>query len=242
MDEVDLSFEKMTMEESSGLHKMAQNDGNSEQTGKDLLARLTADQMPTFQSFYVNVLEESGLSVCDSFEYEMGLLKDYEAREGPLHDGNTPSKVNEKYEKTAIADGDRAFHKFKKRIQHCKEQCLRYEWNGSPLLISEIVKPTQATDNIPPCSNCGCDRVFEMQLMPALASLLQAKKSATSDKVTSQGACLCKDYTRMDFGTILIYTCSKSCSKTENGENIPNNEFVITQSSPDSEMLDNILK
>ena len=65
----------------------------------------------------------------------------------------------------------------------------RYQWDGTPLLITDKVPSTPSA-----CQHCGAPRVFELQLMPPLVYLLKASTGAS-----------------VEFGTILVYTCSKSC-------------------------------
>lgn len=243
---VDMSFGKMTIEEKPTEMEAESDCGEVDlgTTRKALHLKLQKEQSPCFTPFHVHVVEESTLHTSDTFDYEIGLLREYEAREGPLEDFHkeNPTSGYEKYEKTVIADGDKMFHKFKKQIQACKEQCLRYQWNGKPLLLSEKVKPSQPLENVPVCGNCGSERIFEMQLMPALASLLQSKASESEEsKEGPNGACFLHDETRMDFGTIFIYTCKNSCNKAEGGNSIPLEEVVIAQPSPDSEMFDKIV-
>lgn len=55
--------------------------------------------------------------------------------------------------------------------------------------LSESSKPTQ-------CSHCGGEMVFEMQVLPTLISKLRLIQSPEM---------------RLEFGTILVYTCRKSC-------------------------------
>lgn len=61
---------------------------------------------------------------------------------------------------------------------------------------AETAAPAEAT--IPPCQHCGAPRDFEFQLMPQLLSNFDSKTAA---------ACA-----HLDFGTIAVYTCSRSCS------------------------------
>ena len=204
----------------------------------DLYLKLCRNSPPCFRPMYVHVLEEGGSSSFEIFDYELSLLREYEAREGVIREEATTKSVSEKYEKTSIADGDRAFHKFQKRTRFCKQQCLRYSWNGLPLLLSEKVKPYLPIDHIPPCSNCGSARVFEIQLMPALVSHL----SRANEEGVPQGACLFAEDAKIDFGTIFIYTCRQSCDKTNDGNFVPVDEFVVMQACPDSEAFQDFVK
>nr|XP_020840668.1 programmed cell death protein 2-like isoform X3 [Phascolarctos cinereus] len=88
----------------------------------------------------------------------------------------------------------------------------RYSWNGQPLFIT---CPSSDATGIPSCSNCGSCRVFEFQLMPALVSMLKNTLLDIS----------------VEFGTVLIYTCQKSCWPA-NHQN-PVEEFCVIQEDPD---------
>ncbi|KAG3255805.1 programmed cell death protein 2-like isoform X3 [Ictidomys tridecemlineatus] len=122
------------------------------------------------------------------------------------------SDGNEKYEKTKIKSGDQMFYKFMKRIAACQEQILRYSWSGEPLFLT---CPTSEITDIPACSHCGGQRIFEFQLMPALISMLQSANLGLS----------------VEFGTILVYTCEKSC--WPQNHQTPMEEFCIIQEDPD---------
>lgn len=226
--------------------------------------------LPKFDSFYIHVLEEPEPRT-GSLSYEENLLREYEKREGPLSEleKGTGSRTGEKYEKSEVADGDRTFHKFQKRLRRCQEQCLRYQWNGSPLLLSDKVAPSHDLDDVPVCSNCHSERVFELQLMPALSFVLNKVKSdivaqehrntaeileenprnnkhkldesAAINGTSIASASNCCS-TRIEFGTIFVYTCSNSCIASEEGFNVPVKEFVVIQSDPDSKVLEERLK
>lgn len=89
---------------------------------------------------------------------------------------------------------DKHFRAFKKRIAVEPEQVVRYQRAGDPLLVSEEGIPS--VSDIPSCE-CGAARVFEFQIMPQLLYFLKL------DTVSSPS---------IDWGTLLIYTCSNSCS------------------------------
>lgn len=106
---------------------------------------------------------------------------------------------------------DSAFQKFADRVGQNPEQCIRYEFGGQPLLYSRTdavgallqqgggqVGIITARKGMPPCQNCGANRVFEVQLMPqAIAELEQ-------DEVDLDG---------MDWGTIIVGVCEKDCQE-----------------------------
>ena len=71
---------------------------------------------------------------------------------------------------------------------------------GVPLWWSSSHRPL-ATD-IPPCARCGAARVFELQVMPQTLHYVLPEGGA--------GAAA-----GMDFGTLCVYTCPKSCALDE---------------------------
>ncbi|KAI3635742.1 hypothetical protein MIR68_006380 [Amoeboaphelidium protococcarum] len=94
---------------------------------------------------------------------------------------------------------DRMFLKFQKRIRNDLDQVLRYArsvdcLNPEPLYVSEQNIPQQKS--IPQCLNCKSERTFEFQLMPQILNYLGLDH---------------RDTKSLDFGSIMIYTCSQSC-------------------------------
>ncbi|XP_018606919.1 programmed cell death protein 2-like isoform X2 [Scleropages formosus] len=129
--------------------------------------------LPVFKPYYICVVEEGSFKEQPDMEHVQRLLQDYETREG-ITIGQLDSSEGvwevEKYEKTQASHGDKVFCKFMKRISICPKQILRYCWNGSPLLITDL--KSKVAQRIPPCSYCGNQRIFEFQLMPAFVSFL----------------------------------------------------------------------
>ncbi|XP_022083186.1 programmed cell death protein 2-like [Acanthaster planci] len=101
----------------------------------------------------------------------------------------------EELEKMALTESkeDRQFAKFKNRTDYEPDQVIRYQRGGQPLLISTENQPQQK--DIPPCTSCGSVRQFEFQVMPQLLLHLDVDSLGQS----------------IDWGTLLIYTCAKSC-------------------------------
>lgn len=77
---------------------------------------------------------------------------------------------------------------FNERMSRCPDQVLRYARFDEPLT------PEKLEINVPPCPRCGEKRVFEVELMPTIIYTLEPDSS-------------------MDFGPILVYTCSKDCNE-----------------------------
>ncbi|XP_076257323.1 zinc finger protein RP-8 [Rhynchophorus ferrugineus] len=103
----------------------------------------------------------------------------------------------------ASSEKDKVFLKFKKQISYYPEQVVRYSRGGNPLLIAKEPLPT----SIPDCELCGGHRQFEFQIMPQMLSELKEQN--------------------LDFGVILIYTCTSSC--VGNSVNSYKKEFAFRQ-------------
>ena len=97
----------------------------------------------------------------------------------------------EKEEET-VTGVDKQFLKFQKRIALAPDQVLRYYHidndtsNEGPLWVAE------EQDQIIPNCDCGAPRKFEFQIMPQLLNYI-------GDNI--------------DWGTILVYTCTSDCSR-----------------------------
>lgn len=77
---------------------------------------------------------------------------------------------------------------------------------GAPLWISSVNK---LDGPIPPCENCGAPRLFEIQIMPQILSYVLQGLKATVSATGPAGV----EGVDLDFGTLAIYTCSKSCTE-----------------------------
>ncbi|CAH1273262.1 PDCD2L [Branchiostoma lanceolatum] len=119
----------------------------------------------------------------------------------------------ESYEKSIARHGDKIFQKFAKRVALCPEQILRYSRKGNPLYIQE---PEETHMVAPPCSHCGGQRVFELQLMPTMISILKRQGADSNDPV-------------LEFGTVLVYTCASSCWTQQSMSCV---EYVVVQADP----------
>ena len=102
----------------------------------------------------------------------------------------------------------KTFDHFSSIASQNPEQVLRYERNGSPLLYSKadavgkLLTGGQKYSHtrIPKCSNCGEQRVFELQLMPCAISVLE---DASKIDVIEEG---------MEWGTVIVAACGVDCS------------------------------
>ncbi|XP_050039168.2 programmed cell death protein 2-like isoform X1 [Dermacentor andersoni] len=190
---------------------------SSERDHKEMLRGL---QRPSaFKSFYISVVEESaspGETAADV--HARKLLQEYEAGEGnafrmPSKGQGCTTYAQELYEKAYHSDV--IFHRFHKRLRRYPQQLMRFCWEGEPLFIC----PPPPSWEPNKCETCGARRCFELQAMPALIPSL---KIEGCDKV--RGA-------PVEFGTVLVYSCSASCWK-EGDKWQP--EVALVQRDPDA--------
>lgn len=169
------------------------------------------------------MVEESDLGgEEDDLQHAQQLLREYERREGvavgELEGGEGGGGGREeKYEKTRARHGDAVFSRFMKKISLCPQQILRYCRGGKPHFISE--PPSNMAQVVSACGSCGASRTFELQLMPALVSLLQRKDGEAE----------------LEFGTVLVYTCTNSCWTAGSGSAVE--EFCFVQTDPDQQLF-----
>ncbi|XP_038130183.1 programmed cell death protein 2-like [Cyprinodon tularosa] len=189
-------------------------------SGLERLSLVEPKDVPVYRPLFISVLEESELGgEDDELEHAQQLLREYERREGVAVRGSDEGGGEEKYEKTKARHGDHVFSRFMKTISTCPQQILRYQRHGTPLFISK--PPPSLSRLIPACGSCGEPRVFELQLMPALVSLLQRTDGGAEDQ--------------LEFGTVLIYSCRASCWTV--GSESPVEEFCWVQSDPDQHLF-----
>ncbi|XP_018420370.1 PREDICTED: programmed cell death protein 2-like isoform X2 [Nanorana parkeri] len=174
----------------------------------------SSDSGDIFRCYYIAVVDEKECEWDTDLDHARRLLQEYERREASSVEELESCELKgqgEKYEKSDLKSRDLMFYKFLRKIAPCQQQILRYSCNGQPLCIS----PLDATSQPPPCPRCGSRRIFEFQLMPALVTMLQGAKSDLL----------------LEFGTVLIFTCERSC--WEASDRTPVQEFCIVQEDPD---------
>lgn len=136
---------------------------------------------------------------------------------------------------------DKTFEHFSRILAQNPEQILRYEFRGSPLLYSSSdavathfvlpghnlhqsqkarVKTSGPVKGIPSCQHCGAARVFEMQLVPYLIYELEKDNEEAMKLDGGEG---------MEWGTIIVGTCSKNCGDEDEGNVVFREEWVGVQ-------------
>ncbi|PVD32066.1 hypothetical protein C0Q70_07494 [Pomacea canaliculata] len=183
-----------------------------------------ANNVVCLPAYYINVFEET-TDDSELTSHVASLLHNYEEKEGKkvqaLVEENRMAQrqgttIIETYEKADVPHGDYQCHKFIMRLKLCPEQCIRYQWNGSPLLISQPKDGKLAVEN---CSSCGGTLVFELQLVPPILQFLRFPGQSEP---------------AVEFGTVLIFTCKSSCWSQAD---MWKEEQVVLQPDPDQYLL-----
>ncbi|KAJ3213842.1 programmed cell death protein [Dinochytrium kinnereticum] len=186
----------------------------------------------------------------EQYTHEMKLLEQYR-KSGNVIDLDSPGEgggedgmswAGESYEKIRPKHYDKVFKKFQKAVEKVPEQCLRYSFKGTPLFYAtDVILQNLSTSGPPPCPKCSSPRVFEMQIMPSILSILPTEQyasrikreeekalRATADNHSKQSfptqadvaTVLSQMSVGMDFGTVLVYTCEKDCGVEDGGADV----------------------
>lgn len=99
----------------------------------------------------------------------------------------------------------------------------RYNWKGKPLLITD--KQHAPQDGEVTCKSCDAPALFEFQLMPPLVYILQ---QINTDRTREN----------MEFGTVLVYSCSESCWSDKDGGFRQETAFV--ESDPETHTINTL--
>ncbi|KAH7103804.1 programmed cell death protein 2 [Auriculariales sp. MPI-PUGE-AT-0066] len=103
---------------------------------------------------------------------------------------------------------------------------------------SAAPRRTFSADRLPRCSACDAPRVFECQLMPNLINILKSSSAATKQTDEQRKAELERVLSRkgvtdergtMEWGTCLVFSCSKDCTDGKEPVAIWREEHVIVQ-------------
>lgn len=154
-----------------------------------------------FVPCFMSVWEESE-SVANTVDRHVKeLLLDYQQKHNAISSEDVApidcgTGVDETYEKSAPAHGDKMFHYFLTKIQKNPGQILRYNRDDSPLLLAPF------NEKVRRCEYCDGEMIFEFQVLPTLIPKLRLIGDA-------------RDSSRLEFGTVLIFSCRKSCWDTD---------------------------
>ncbi|KAI6180033.1 VMA21-like domain protein [Aphelenchoides besseyi] len=103
---------------------------------------------------------------------------------------------------------DHAYKRFCCLNQRRPSQLIRYALGAQPLSATDYSPVPSLHDNltnpklmVPNCERCGSKRVFELQLMPHLLTLMEVDAPGAS----------------VDWATVFIYTCERSCDLNNAG-------------------------
>uniref|UniRef100_U5EXL9 Programmed cell death protein 2 C-terminal domain-containing protein n=1 Tax=Corethrella appendiculata TaxID=1370023 RepID=U5EXL9_9DIPT len=189
---------------------------------RDLLALLKQPQHIskeindlTLKSYFIGVDEEREHIPYIS-DHIRDMLQDYQKQEDLKKSPDSPisgacggldnNQEHEKYEKSIPLHGDLIFHNFMSKIQENAGQILRYSRDSVPPLLIAPLK-----EKFPKCINCGSDVICELQILPTIISILRFENNEQAP---------------IDFGNVLILTCSKSCWDTPDKMRL---EMVLVQ-------------
>ncbi|KAJ1536652.1 programmed cell death protein [Cladochytrium tenue] len=127
----------------------------------------------------------------DHYDYERRLLEQYARSErvavpdsrAAVSTSSAASAAGEwsgeAYEKVRPKHYDKVFKTFQRTVEMEPAQCVRYGIGTRPVFFaSDDVLRTLSTTGPPPCQRCGGQRAFELQLMPAVLSLLPTEEEA----------------------------------------------------------------
>ncbi|XP_025091518.1 programmed cell death protein 2-like isoform X2 [Pomacea canaliculata] len=218
-----ISSEELLVDE-EGIHRMMELMAVPERDKPKEMQTICANNVVCLPAYYINVFEET-TDDSELTSHVASLLHNYEEKEGKkvqaLVEENRMAQrqgttIIETYEKADVPHGDYQCHKFIMRLKLCPEQCIRYQWNGSPLLISQPKDGKLAVEN---CSSCGGTLVFELQLVPPILQFLRFPGQSEP---------------AVEFGTVLIFTCKSSCWSQAD---MWKEEQVVLQPDPDQYLL-----
>ncbi|KAI9284782.1 programmed cell death protein 2 [Umbelopsis sp. AD052] len=184
-----------------------------------------------FPGHYLYISEEEIAETFDSLGLDMSKYQKYLDLQQQSEDAVDDSEdgiswAGETYEKQDVPRGfDKAFKKFTERVGAWPEQCVRYEFGGSPLLFSNsdqaakslIVSSSDgygvySNSQLPVCPHCGSKRTFEFQLMPHMLSLLSVTEHAMIEEQTLDKTGKDQWNVGMEFGTVMIFVCENDCN------------------------------
>ncbi|KAK9717259.1 hypothetical protein K7432_006346 [Basidiobolus ranarum] len=193
--------------------------------------------IPAFPAQYLYIDEEV-LEEADS-KIDIAKYSKFLVQEDEDVDEDAGTWQGEAYEKSWKPKGyDKAFKRFTEVVSENPEQCVRYDFSGSPLLytnrdsVAALLSSTSgnvmdkksinySSSKIPKCPHCNSERVFEFQLMPNILSELPTEKLSDNspfnldlnqEEVRKLGdGVIHKFDLGMEWGTIMVFSCEKDC-------------------------------
>lgn len=122
---------------------------------------------------------------------------------------------------------DPYLYKFNHTIQFASNQILRlYYWDDSSILwinYKTKIEQEKKQQIIPPCPRCHGERKCEIQIMPQIIYYLEQSEQPIPS---------------IDFGTILIYTCSNACELSQDSSDCYVEECTFIQQFDQTEDMD----
>lgn len=192
---------------------------NSETTDEERFSSIRDLLFPQYEI----VIEDEDPKFIEDFaknhvEEEKKLFKKY-SRNVKTLDANEKQELNE-FEWENDVELDPVLEEFQNHIRAYSSQCVRYNRGLDLDQVLWMSKDFQCTKNdIPFCSYCGGNMVFEFQVMPQTLHYLSVDGWRGSRKVS------------MDWGVLAVFTCKESCN---NGLEAYKEEFVWFHKNPGS--------
>eukprot|EP01134_Creolimax_fragrantissima_P006801 CFRG6801T1 len=217
-------------------------------------------RFPKFSTYYVWANTEP--APAKASKHELKLIKEYENENGQ---GSTSCQgeewQSEKYESVGGGPDTKTFYRFVKRLEREPRQCFRYELMGEPMNTKAKIPQPQPCEQcgaprvfemqiLPRLITCldvdvECDdRATDISSASRIRSAAtignNTAKTSNNDATTPMGTGGDTMLSRgsvidIDWATVTIYTCSKSCTKTAdtNVKCFYTKEFVFVQADPD---------
>lgn len=199
--------------------------------------------LPQFPGEYLYIDEERTDDYA-ALGIDMSRYKEYLDMEKEMLmdvDENGEIWQGEAYEKQQLPKGvDKQFKKFSERVEFAPAQCVRYDYNGQPLFYSAL-RPQDQQLISSPCKYCGGPRVFELQLMPNILSILPVTEYASKNespttqqsKTTDPKSLLDSWSVGMEFGSVFVFVCQKDCHQGSIDDVAYMEETVLVQYETD---------